>query len=309
MRTGVAAQSASQAFGSGFGRKFGLEDAPAIVTRTLPQAQFAAIEIRVDQPTGQLSDPIPPDDAYVISLVLRDQREFSYWEEGREHSRHLHTAGVIALSDLRRQPAGQLDIRFHALAMYLPRGTMNGLAESSGMPPVDNLRFDPGAGVRDEVLSGLGLSLLPAVRAPDQANRLFTDHVAMALASHTAAAYGGQSVLRSLRGGLAPWQEKRAKDMIHADLSGAMSVEDMAAACGLSPDHFARSFRKSTGLAPHAWLLSARVERAMVLLRRLDQPMAAIATECGFANSSHFARVFTRHTGVNPSGWRRLQRH
>ncbi len=309
MSVGFPAPPPAQTFGLEFARKFGIEDAPAIVTRSLPHGQFAATEIRVDQPTGLLPEPIPPEDAYLLCLVLRDQHEFSYWEEGREHGRYVHAAGVTTISDLRRRPAGRLDIAVHALAMYLPRATMNGLADASSLPRVETLRFDGGVGVQDQVIRGLGLSLLPALHEPDRVNRLFTDHVAMALAAHTAAVYGAQQVLRPVRGGLAPWQERRAKEMILADLSGLTSLADLAAACGLSADHFARSFRRSTGLAPHAWLLSARVERAMMMLRRLDQPMATIATACGFANPSHFARVFTRHTGVNPSVWRRLERH
>jgi AraC family transcriptional regulator len=154
-------------------------------------------------------------------------------------------------------------------------------------------------------LRELGLSLLPSLRAPEQVNRLFTDHVAMALAAHVAYAYGGQNLARPIRGGLASWQERRAKEMILGDLSGRTSMEVIAAACGLSASHFARSFRKATGFAPHTWLLRARVERAMALLRQRDVVLGEIAAACGFANLSHFSRVFTRQIGTSPSAWRR----
>ena len=93
--------------------------------------------------------------------------------------------------------------------------------------------------------------------------------------------------------------------MILHDLSGNTSVEEIAAACGLSASHFSRSFRKTTGVAPHTWLLRARVERAMVLLRQRDAVVGEVATACGFANLSHFSRVFTRQIGTSPSAWRR----
>jgi transcriptional regulator GlxA family with amidase domain len=110
---------------------------------------------------------------------------------------------------------------------------------------------------------------------------------------------------RLKKGGLAPWQERRAKEMLAADLGGATPLAEIAGACGLSAGHFARAFRRSTGLAPHAWLLKARVERAMVMLRQADPSLSEIALACGFADQSHFGRVFTRSTGHSPRAWRR----
>ena len=78
-----------------------------------------------------------------------------------------------------------------------------------------------------------------------------------------------QTEPRLVKGGLAPWQERRAKEMLVADLAGATPLAEMATACGLSPGHFARAFRRSTGLAPHAWLLKARVEHAIGVIKRI----------------------------------------
>ena len=241
----------------------------------------------------------------MICLNLRAVRYKTYWEEGREIGVCVHRTGETAISDLRRDPRVVMDSPVHHLMMYLPRATLNALAEQANLPRVENLRFDPGPSVRDDIFWELGQSLLPALRAPEQANRLFTDHIAMALASHAAYAYGGQSLTRPIRGGLASWQEKRAKEMILDDLSGNTPMGEIAAACGLSAGYFARSFRKTTGVAPHTWLLRARVERAMALLRQRDVMVSEVAAACGFANPSHFTRVFTRQIGASPTAWRR----
>ena len=306
MGAGPPSRVAPGAYGRELAKNFGAADARSIVTRSLQHAAFAATEIRVDRPIGQLSEPIPPQDAYIICLVLRDLPDNAYWEEGREYGRYFFRAGDTTIADLRRLPLGGIDKPVHALLMYLPSTTMNALAEEGKRPRVENLRFEPGAGFRDETVRNLGLSLLPALRAPERTNRLFTDHVALALAAHTVHAYGGQHCTRRIQGGLAPWQEKRAKDMILNDLAGGTSLEMIAEACGLSVSHFARSFRQVTGLAPHAWLLRARVQRAMTLLQSPDETLTSIALACGFADHSHFTKVFTRHTGVSPSVWRRL---
>ena len=297
---------APSAYGRELAKNYGAADAPAIVTRSLQHTAFAATEIQVDRPTGQLSEAIPPQDAYMICLILRDLPDNSYWEDGREYARYFLRAGDTAISDLRRQPSGRIDKPIHSLLMYLPRTTMNALAEEAKRPRVENLRFEPGAGFPDASVRHLGLSLLPALRTPERANQLFTDHVALALAAHAVHAYGDLHCPRRTSGGLAPWQEKRAKDMILSDLAGGTSLEAIAEACRLSVGHFSRSFRQMTGLAPHAWLLQARVPRAMTLLGRRDEALASIALACGFADHSHFTKVFTRHTGVSPSVWRRL---
>jgi AraC-like DNA-binding protein len=199
-----------------------------------------------------------------------------------------------------------IDQPIHSLLIYLPRATLNAQADLGDGPRIENLAFEPGAGFRDETIRNLGLALLPALRAPERVNRLFTDHVALALAAHAARAYASQDEAPPAQGGLAPWQERRAKELILADLAGDISLQVVAEACGLSVSHFARSFRKSTGLAPYAWLLEARVQRAMELLRQRDSTLAAVALACGFSDQTHFAHTFTRRTGVSPGVWRRL---
>jgi AraC-like DNA-binding protein len=52
------------------------------------------------------------------------------------------------------------------------------------------------------------------------------------------------------------------EEMIAGDLTGTIPLRDIADACELSVSHFSRAFRRSTGLAPHAWLIEARVDRA-----------------------------------------------
>lgn len=296
---------APNAYGHELARNYGAADAPSIVARSLQHAEFAVTEIRVDHPNGELSEAIPPQDAYMICLVLRDLPDNSYWEDGREYARYFLRAGDTAISDLRRRPLGLIDKPIHSLLMYLPRTTMNALADEARLPRVENLRFEPGAGFRDETVRSLGLSLLPALRTPECVNRLFADHVALALATHAAQAYGGAHCAQPIRGGLAPWQEKRAKEMILGNLAGGTSLQAVAEACGLSASYFTRSFRKATGLAPHAWLLQVRVQQAMALLRRREATLASIAIACGFADQSHFTRVFTRWTGTSPGLWRR----
>jgi AraC family transcriptional regulator len=74
----------------------------------------------------------------------------------------------------------------------------------------------------------------------------------LALGTHVAQTYGGMRPLSPpIRGGLAAWQEKRAKEILSSNLDGRMPLKEVALQCGLSGSHFSRAFRRSVGAAPH----------------------------------------------------------
>ena len=110
-----------------------------------------------------------------------------------------------------------------------------------------------------------------------------------------------------VRGGLAPWQERRAKELMSTHLGREISLAFVASECRLSVSHFARSFKQCTGKPPHRWLLENRVDRAKELLTDAELPLAEIALECGFSDQSHFTRVFSRTVGTSPGTWQRLR--
>jgi AraC family transcriptional regulator len=151
------------------------------------------------------------------------------------------------------------------------------------------------------------LSLQPALAHPEEASRLFVDHVVRALAHHVAATYG-QMRARPSRSGLAPWQQRRAIDFMAAHLDGNVTVVDIARRCELSAGHFVTAFKRSTGTTPHRWSTQRRVDSAKSLLTDSDMPVAQIALACGFANQSHLTRVFRLVTGCTPAAWRRQAR-
>jgi transcriptional regulator GlxA family with amidase domain len=108
-----------------------------------------------------------------------------------------------------------------------------------------------------------------------------------------------------VRGGLAPWQVSRAKEILNANLDGRVPLNEVARECRLSVSHFSRAFRCTMGAAPHHWLLKRRVEVAKEKLRDTGLSLLDVALACGFADQSHFTRVFTRMVGVSPGAWRR----
>ncbi len=96
----------------------------------------------------------------------------------------------------------------------------------------------------------------------------------------------------------------RAKDLADARYFEPLEVDDMAAAAGLSRAHFSREFRRAFGEAPHAYLLTRRMERAAALLRSTDRSVADICLSVGLQSIGSFTTSFTRTYGVSPTAYR-----
>jgi AraC family transcriptional regulator len=83
-----------------------------------------------------------------------------------------------------------------------------------------------------------------------------------------------------------------------------VSLERLADIAAMSPFHFARSFKKATGMPPHQFLASRRIERAKHLLKMTGLPIVEVAFRVGYENVSHFTQLFRRMTGGTPGQFR-----
>jgi AraC family transcriptional regulator len=101
--------------------------------------------------------------------------------------------------------------------------------------------------------------------------------------------------------GLSPRRLKAVLESIREHLDAALTLRDLAAVAHLSPYHFARRFKDSTGLPPHRCLIGRRIERAKQLLRGADDLWLA---QVGFWDQGHFTRQFKRLVGVTPKRFR-----
>ena len=110
------------------------------------------------------------------------------------------------------------------------------------------------------------------------------------------------------RGGLSPAALQRVRVFVEANIDRAIPIRDLASRAGLSPYHFARAFRTSTGTTPRAFVEQRRIEHAQALIETTDQPLAEIAAATGFATQSHLTTAFRRATGFTPAAYRRGRR-
>jgi AraC-like DNA-binding protein len=96
----------------------------------------------------------------------------------------------------------------------------------------------------------------------------------------------------------------RAKDLADGWYFQPLTVDDLSDAAGLSRAHFSREFRRAFGVAPHAYLLTRRLERAAALLRTTDRSFADICVSVGLSSVGSFTTSFTRTYGRSPTAYR-----
>ena len=116
-----------------------------------------------------------------------------------------------------------------------------------------------------------------------------------------------RSAREIVRGGLAAWQKRRLIAYIDARLTEPIRIEDLAELLNLSESHFTRAFRTAFGTSAHDYLTRRRIEVAQSLMLTSQEPLCAIALQCGLSDQSHFTRVFRRIVGETPYAWRRTR--
>lgn len=92
------------------------------------------------------------------------------------------------------------------------------------------------------------------------------------------------------------------RTVLQAQVSEAVSTEDLARVSALSECHLIRTFHFEFGLPPHAYHLRLRLAAACELLAR-GLPVASVTYQCGFADESHLSRKFKAVYGLTPAAW------
>lgn len=139
----------------------------------------------------------------------------------------------------------------------------------------------------------------------EPADRLALSQSGQRILEHVLRHYTPAGPRAPVRGGLSPTVRRRVQDYIETHLDRPLVLDELAGVAALSPYHFARMFKQTTGEAPHAYVLRRRVARARrLLVQERRRPITVVAAACGFSSQSHFTASFRRLTGVTPRRYR-----
>lgn len=281
--------------------------ARALVTN-MRAATLSVCRLTVEVSAGDEVDvAMPAEDAFVVLYQLRDHPAHEFRLDGKVQDIGPASRATLNIVDMSGEPRGRLRQPVDTLFFHMPRAALDEIAQDAGAAKVGRLIAPESWTTTDPVVDSLHGLLVDALAEGAPANRLLHDHLICGLGAHFAATYGGMRPHRIDRGGLAPWQQRRARELLASDLHGELSLHDVALECGLSATYFARAFKRSVGTTPHGWLQNLRIETAKLFLADRQLKLAEIALNSGFADQSHFTRTFRRLVGMTPGAWRRLR--
>ncbi len=156
----------------------------------------------------------------------------------------------------------------------------------------------------DPLIRQLGIDLRREFQ--HQAPRtLYVESVVQVLANHLVRNYSSNPVaVEDLTAKLTPKQLQQAIDHIHDRLTEDIRLSELADLLKMSQYRFARAFKQSTGMPPHQYLLSQRIDKSKQLLTNTQLSISDISYQLGFASQSHFTATFRRFTTVTPNRYR-----
>jgi AraC family transcriptional regulator len=280
--------------------------APTAASQRLGWAGLEAARFS-DVASSEFERPALTHHLLILHTGLPDELDLCYADVKRDRPPPLGSVSVM--------PAG-IPIRWRwrgtksSLHVYLEPDLVERVAvETFGLdpargvlPPLDALDIPQLKGALRAVdaeltAGGLGGSLASESLANVLAVHLFRHVVAP-----------GRAV-RGRDGTLPRGRLRAVLEYIEEHLDAAPTLTEIAAVAGLNPYHFARQFKAATGLPPHQYVITRRVERAKHLLRNgTDSSLAEVAARAGFYDQSQFSHHFKRLVGVTPSQFRKPSR-
>jgi AraC family transcriptional regulator len=252
------------------------------------------------RPPGEEPPATPLQHTLLLNIGDPYRREHQ-WADEQEVVRYTLEPGCAAIIPAGARYRSRWLDPGHVLLLTLEPSL---LAELTGRPVAQPPALRRVLNARDGLLTHLMLSLREALREDPRRSGPLGEYLARAAAFHLASYLAVPGPSLEVRAGLPSSRLRRITDHVEHHLEAPLSLRDLASLANLSLFHFARSFKESTGLSPHQYILRRRVDRAKQLLGGSSLSLAEIALRCGFSHQSHFTKAFRQITGVTPTRWR-----
>jgi AraC family transcriptional regulator len=249
------------------------------------------------------SEPMPHSLKRQVVAKVLTPAEFEFGSQPRHLSRYRYAPEDMILCRKNVEEWVLFRNPIELLMVTVPEHVLHSIAAEMGAEP--NLSETPC--LRDQRVCALVAAAEAEFAHGFPAGRIYMDSIGHALAAALLQSRGIlRKVLRKYRGGIAPAPRRRVTTFVHENLDQDLSLMQMAEKANLSPAYFSQMFRQSTGVAPHQFVLRARVRLAKELLIKQDTRILDIAVACGFQTQQHFARVFRAFCKMSPTQYRRM---
>jgi AraC family transcriptional regulator len=262
-----------------------------------------ALQLRSD-PAGVLE--VPELQSVLVAIHVGGAAKVSCRRGGESHSGsavHGDIDIIPALTSSRWEIHDQNDT---ALILSLPPSLLDTVAEEHGFDS-RRLEIRNRFQIRDAQLENICWALKAEMEANYPSGRLYTDSLAVSVASRLVTTHSSIAQPRAAQnGGLGGRRLKQTLAYIEDNLSDDLSLARIAAITGISASHFKTLFRESAGVPVHQYVIQRRIDRAKDLLMQDKLSIAEIALATGFSHQSHLARHMRRSVGLSPRAMKRL---
>jgi AraC family transcriptional regulator len=249
-------------------------------------------------------------DVTVLAVALGTYRA-DVFADGRFRGSPDFRHGDLQLMQRGVSPRAAMGEGWRLLHIYLPHSLLTrAVEEDQGIASATEF-LDP-IGRRDPALSALGLALAREIESACPPSPLLVDGLGCAAAVHLVRRWSNTgsrlSAANAKCASLTHWQLRRSTDLLASAVGEGVRLDDLARQANLSPFHFARAFKASTGVPPHRYLVQLRIEKARELLEASDLLIGEIAARVGYDDPGYFARLFRREVGATPAQYRQERR-
>lgn len=263
--------------------------------------------IKVQQGPHNFSDPEVPETILALPYRVKQRCTWRWSMAGRRHEEAAEPGRLLVVPS-GVQSEWEIDGEREILMLVIPDATVQAvLGQTHGRSIREAFRRLSENSWEDTFLNVLLHRMWSCVSDGAAASRLLSDGLLISALSQLM--IKADAPLEADPAVALPrWRLQRVISFVDNNIDRNVSLEELAAAAGLSRRHFARSFRSEVGETPHRWLMERRLEKAKTLLASTEQSLIDIAMSCGFASQSHFSTAMKQATGMSPYHWRQHRR-